>query len=629
MFQVDRPKTRSQIVSDLVLPDAKEHRESIWKLANQGFSPTKIKNHSSVCHPEHGYTLYSEAAIQAVLQETEEPSTSAESPSTPIAESAAPVRSTSRDNVQSSRPSVTPQQTTLTVVLSESTRMRIHLSNPPSWAKFSHKLAANLNIPPEQLRVQYQVSYQEANGFTFLVTSDEQLNDALANQIELFQVKAIAGSLTPTPARVQLPDTPTNSSVRQALSFESEASAQAKERRKAREAIKTAVRTRYEKTTGWKLYQANTPYIPFLNDFFALRTSIQELTERQCGAYEDVLSASQVVPAVIEELIDLFSPEVNKRWLALPTEDRQVPSFKSLAQFFKRLFAVLTDNGEAWTMRKLLAAIPAAMSEAPCATRTEVWRVIQQASETLMFFQSHLKPGPTEYINRELLEIFSSMLTDQGRAQLRESLAIKHPEVATEQAQRFPDLEHYPFHSVGELFLKREHYKLSHDFRGPPRSPAKATPTTSSQAAGAASGSQPANPQVKLRTSPIKISSGGQVHTFKPYLRNYEDEKDSRQAEAEFVACTIGDQFSRCYTCGKPGHRADVCPQSWQLKNGYITNPKSFFYNVIPPPAVKALAPLANNWKSSKAADSGSARPEAAVMMVADDTSGNDQAGAV
>ena len=60
-----------------------------------------------------------------------------------------------------------------------------------------------------------------------------------------------------------------------------------------------------------------------------------------------------------------------------------------------------------------------------------------------------------------------------------------------------------------------------------------------------------------------------------------------------------------------------------------MTNPKIFFYIVIPPPAVKALAPLANNWKSSKAADSGNARPEAAVMMVADETSGNDQAGAV
>ncbi len=73
-----------------------------------------------------------------------------------------------------------------------------------------------------------------------------------------------------------------------------------------------------------------------------------------------------------------------------------MPAFTSLAHFFKRLFAVLADNGEAWTMRKLLPAILAAMSESPCATRTEVWRVIQQASEILMFFQSHLKHGPTD-----------------------------------------------------------------------------------------------------------------------------------------------------------------------------------------------------------------------------------------
>ena len=121
-----------------------------------------------MCHPEHGYTLYFEAAVQAVLQEPKDSSTSAESPSSPASESASPVRSTSRDNVQSLRPSVTPHQTTLTVALSEATRMRIHLSNPPSWRKFSDKLAANLNIAPEQLRAQYQVRPKllfEINGF--------------------------------------------------------------------------------------------------------------------------------------------------------------------------------------------------------------------------------------------------------------------------------------------------------------------------------------------------------------------------------------------------------------------------------------------------------------------------------
>jgi len=583
---------------------AEHHLPAIQKILDNAkgdpVSPERVQKHHTLCDEDANH-IYSITAIQQAMGQLQASDLRARPTAEnrakrqitgTLASTAGPSRSESSPVIQSASPITTTLSNRALRVQLEDEIITIVLAPPTTFEHFLTQVKAAFQFSPD---APLRVGHDTADGWN-IIYSDESLATALATNVSSFHIRT--GSSRSAASSAGTVSSKANPAQ---LSFEQSEQIQHQKQWE----FKAKVREDMKKRVAEKLAHAGaavgsphvTSSIAEFRDFLRLLTVLNTtwgLIDAEQAHQQDGLASTDRLKWFIAAVIDHFHSAIAQIWHSNDpgtSAQRQPHAFPSFPHFLAHLYLAVkpgTSGAPVYVLPALLADLKARL---PSFTwRRDICSELNQVLAAVQFLQDQVF-WDTADLSKPITLFLEQVLALDVQTRLREVLKQHHSDDLSplfRDSDDYAQLQSYRLASVlrrWQAFDTSSPALTMSEFQGittratgmsrsgdPSRSSARGT-------SGVAPAVVPPVPSAKL----IRVNG----IEFRQNLASWADHEDRKREEDKFVQLVYNFD-GQCNNCRRHGHRQIGCPDLFQLdSNGQDRNPKSYFYQLIPPPVAR------------------------------------------
>jgi hypothetical protein len=558
-------------------------------------SPERVRHHCKLCDSD-GAIIYSTHAIQQAMdllqsrvpRDRPTAENRAKRPTTGVLDvNGGPRLST--PPYPSGTPVAQPSSTKEIRVQLDEEFITLRVSPSVTFEHFLHHVHTAFQCSPD---ARLRVGHETAAGWN-IIYNDESLATALQDHICAFQIRT---GMSSHAARSPSPGGSTAPPVQ--LSFELSEQTQNRKNWEFRVKVREDMKKRVAEKLGQEGTAVGSPLVS--SSISALRAFLRQLTvlnanweviDAEQAHQHDGLDLNDRLHWYIAAVIDHFHPAIAQVWHSNDpgtSAKRQPHSFASFPAFLAQLYVTVKPGTSGSPLYVLPAMLEDLKARLPSFTwRRDIGSELNQVLTAVQFLQAQVFPDTADH-GKHITLFLEQVLAPDVQTRLREILKQHHADDLPpifRDSDDYAQLQSYRLASVLRRWqafdTSSQALKLA-EFQGwttrasgmskssdTNRPPARGT-------SGVALATTPPEPSDKL----IRVSG----IEFRQNLASWADQTDRQREEAKFVELVYNFE-GQCHHCHRQGHRQVGCPDLFQLDSkGQDRNPKSYFYQLIPPP---------------------------------------------
>jgi hypothetical protein len=484
----------------------------------------------------------------------------------------------------------------------ENTRVQQEVDSDVPLATLLHFIAQALDMPADQ---HIRLGYSENDEFVLLL-SDADLHAAMQNGSRDFVVRlrtggsssassagTVAESAGITPARL--------SSDLQHQLFQQKQWAFSAQVREAVHKRAIAIFPGGATFGAANLDKSMPDLFSFLQACCQLHEQWEGFRREQNAAG---IAESQLCEWFIEAVIGKFHSSVTLRWHSADPatrQERQPSAFPTLESFLGAVYALLMPGvlgSPSAVLPNMLRDLQGRLMTFP--SRRHIAAELHQMRQAEHFIQTHMYHGVSEVPDERIKQFLENNLATPVQADLCTYLKTHHVHELPQYFQTmadFPPLREYSLESILRCWQALDSKPGMGELSAKEFIPAVQVVPPAARTRGKGgepalgAGGQPATPAPGPSANEITFKVNGVPTSFRQNLASWDDQHDRAREEQRFVAAVYSFPGT-CNTCGQRGHLARGCPSEFKLDaGGKSTNPRCYFYTLIPPPvAMQAMS---------------------------------------
>jgi hypothetical protein len=598
----------------------------------QPLTPERVRNHHSLLD-ENSRPLYSFDTIKHALENLNPPTAPVGERIRPTAENRA-ARQLTRDLEAMSTQSVPSSQILQIRVRYAHDRVQQAVDRNISLTSLTQRLSLALDIPSAN---NIRLGYLDGDVFVHLL-SDDELHAALQLGTRDFAARLHGASTASSASTVAdsegvppaqpIPDIQTQLFHQKQWAFSTH----------VREVVtKRATAIFSSKGMGETFGAAHLD--KSIPDLFVFLQACCQLHETWVGLSREQtsvgISEKQLCEWFIEAVIGKFHPSLTSRWQSADPairQARQSAAFPTLAAFLATVYALVLPG----VLGAPSSILPAMLRDLQgrllkFSARRHIVAELHQTRQAVQFIQTHMYPGAAEAPDLHIKFFLEANLAKGVQAELGTVLKIHH---VAELPPYFQTLDDFP--PLREFSLESILRRWQALDTRPGMGDRDATEFVAAALGGPVgtrtrtrggepqrgAGGPPAALVPGPSTQEFTMNVNGVPTSFRQNLASWDDQHDRAREEQRFVAAVYSFPGT-CRSCGQVGHLARGCPLDFKLDaGGKSTNPKCYFYTLIPPPGAMAAARPSSTGRASgtmslRGGRLGAARPNLVAALEA------------